>query len=247
MSPQEGTPRDRFLDAIRVASSDLRSAQSAIQDAQRLNEKYDIDRSANLGRAERDVADAADHLERLSRSWSAGAACFVGTTRILTPTGERPIASLRPGDQVLSWSRCAQGLVRSEVRRARSHGPRCIWVLRGDGAETVETTANHRFLTQRGWTRADHLLAHDRLVGLLDGRPRSIAVQVERSSRVEPVYNLVTAGEHSYVAAGFVVHNYSYLAAPRSAVARAMETLKRRHRPVLSGMPVPRRIARHER
>jgi hypothetical protein len=90
--------------------------------------------------------------------------CFPGQTEISTPTGDLPIEDLKLGDLVdtLTGPRKITRLYEHEHRGAM------ITIETVDG--TVQCTPNHPFLTQRGWIRADNLLANDLLMFSKDSR-----------------------------------------------------------------------------
>lgn len=131
--------------------------------------------------------------------------CFDGDTPILTPDGWRPIRELAPGDAVINFDERHGGLKRDTVVRlhanlAVSDGEPML-ALTLDNGTTLRVTANHRFLTERGWVRADALTPDDRI----EPGVRLLArTAIDRPARV---YNLHVEHDHNYVAGGAVAAN----------------------------------------
>ena len=159
--------------------------------------------------------------------------CFTAETRVLMADGtERPIAGIRPGDQVIGRG---SGVNRVTGMHIVPLGLRALF---GVNQHHPFFTAEHPFLTPGGWRALDRvatrletpgldvaeLTAGDVLImaavvsGGYDGA-LALAPAVSLSHLVlhrltrakgEPadnVYNLILDGDHSYVANGFVVHN----------------------------------------
>jgi hypothetical protein len=136
--------------------------------------------------------------------------CFVGTTPILTPEGWRPIAELRAGDRIISYHKSTGTTRIRHVKQQRCFEPARIWELHLAGrAEPIGTTRIHSFLTNRGWKQTKQLKSGDILV--TSGKEDALVTSVVETSRREPVYSLITDGEHTYIAQGCVVHNFTYL------------------------------------
>lgn len=88
-----------------------------------------------------------------------GFGCFVAGTEVATPTGWQAIEALRIGDKVIGGSGNIQTV---ESPQIRPFDGEIIWVATEQGE--VAATPNHRFLTLRGWIRADNLDIGDVLV-----------------------------------------------------------------------------------
>src|SRR3990167_7525109 len=88
--------------------------------------------------------------------------CFTGGTSILTITGWKPIRDVQVGEYVLTH----QDRFRKVTQRmARHHNGAVVRInLSSREGFKVTATANHPFLTQRGWIRADELTGEDFLV-----------------------------------------------------------------------------------
>ncbi|MEA2345348.1 MAG: hypothetical protein QOF63_3517 [Thermoanaerobaculia bacterium] len=156
-----------------------------------------------------------DHRDVLDHSISCTIAttvdpCFPASTRVLTPRGWTTIAELGPGDEVLGYDAATGRTSVRHVTRRLDHGLAAIWDVRIAGSnDVIATTAGHPFLTTRGWVTAQHLAAGDELVTI------GGLVQVERvqkSARCEPVYNLHTTIDHTFIVQGYVIaHNFAWL------------------------------------
>ncbi len=94
---------------------------------------------------------AAEFLETYKPDLLVFDECFVAGTQIRTPEGFRRIETLAAGDKV--WAFDGSNFSIQTVEAAWSRGTDETWVLEVDGIE-YETTANHPFLTERGWRRA---------------------------------------------------------------------------------------------
>lgn len=212
MATNNPDSRDRFWETLNAAVSDLRSAQASLHEAQRLGNKYGIGDRGVVADGLLKVNEVADRLTRLAGRDGTGSPCFPGAALVETPMGRRPIASIQPGDRVLSWSPRTGELVVRIVARVLAHSPRELYVVRCAEERRVITTPNHRFLTTGGWLRTDHLRNGDLLVRTGGTSRPAQVLAVEPTGRCEPVYNLITTGEHSYLVEGFVVHNFTHFA-----------------------------------
>jgi hypothetical protein len=62
----------------------------------------------------------------------------------------------------------------------------------------------------------------------------SRVASVTSSTNREPVYNLVTEGEHNFIVGGVVAHNFTVLRRTRVLAHRALDRLA-----TLGGLPMP--------
>ena len=166
--------------------------------------------------------------------------CFPGSTLILGPGGWRALSEIDAGDLVISHQ-CGKQLpaVRPVTRKLR-HAATVLWNLSVNTQKPpVLCTPNHAFLTGRGWIRARYLREGDELAGRnVRGPYKAKVLSISESERVEPVYNLYTAGEHNFVAGGFVVHNFSYCRSLRTLGHRLfVDPFSTGHSPVEKGNP----------
>lgn len=135
-------------------------------------------------------------------------ACFAAGTLISTPAGDVSIESIVPGQQVWSWDPIAEKPVTRPVARCLSHKPRQvarISLLKSEAEILV--TENHRVLTNSGWLKVRQLQAGAE-IRALDGH-RTVELIQHAFAKV-PVYNLHTIGEHNYVVAGLIAHNFTH-------------------------------------
>ena len=148
--------------------------------------------------------------------YASGSGCFPAAARVLTATGYRPISDIEPGDLVVSYAPDG-GTTLRPVTRKLVHGSCTIQrVVLTDGAP-LRATANHKVLTARGWLQVKDLRPGDELVRV---EGRSTVGEVEAEATPEPVYNLYTAGEHTFVVEGVVVHNFTHLRVLRTWMHR---------------------------
>ncbi len=139
--------------------------------------------------------------------------CFPASTRVLTPGGWQYISAICAGDKVISFNSSSLTPSVQTVTRRLDHGIAPLWELRTTvGASPTKSTANHSYLTTRGWTQLQHLVAGDELVGLnSEGRIKSKVISTSETPLFEPVFNLHTTGEHNFIADGYIVHNFTRL------------------------------------
>jgi hypothetical protein len=147
--------------------------------------------------------------------------CFIGETLVATPTGPRPIESLRSGDLVWSFSfeegrpvaRAVLALHRALVREVRRV------VIAGELAIRGVSPTHPVYFVEHGEFRpASRLVSGDLVTLFRDGGEPSTAhvIAVEATEVHVPsieVFNLSVEGpEHNYFADGVLVHNKSFLA-----------------------------------
>ena len=90
--------------------------------------------------------------------------CFVPGTLVLTPKGELPIESIRPGDLVVS----AQGVSTVEATSCKLSAN--IVTVEFDDGTRLTCTAQHPFFTQDGWRSAGALEVGSLVIGEQDLR-----------------------------------------------------------------------------
>jgi hypothetical protein len=108
--------------------------------------------------------------------------CFVPGTQVATPHGWRDIESLSIGDLVIGGSGNIQTVESPQVRSFKGDIVRIV-SEQGDAS----ATPNHRFLTLRGWIRAENLKIGD------------VLVQISEVSRLN---NAIGNIEHTNAASG---------------------------------------------
>ena len=87
--------------------------------------------------------------------------CFDGDTLITTPTGKKFIKDLKPGDKVINLCETTNQykedtVVKLHKNLANSSTEKML-ELDFDTGIKIRVTANHKFLTNKGWVRADEL------------------------------------------------------------------------------------------
>jgi hypothetical protein len=144
--------------------------------------------------------------------------CFTFSTRVLTLRGWQEIGTVKVGDSVLSYDQASGKLNAREVTKKLEHSPTTIWKVCGSRSQPVLTTSHHPFLTQRGWVLTKNLNVGDKLltVGENNNNEFDPVSFVGTTGQLEPVYNLHTATEHTFIASGYVVHNFAYFRALRT-------------------------------
>jgi intein/homing endonuclease len=147
--------------------------------------------------------------EEKSRGTGGNTSCFLGSTPILTPEGWRPISDLKKGDRIISYDKPTGTTAIRHIKEQRRHKSAKIWeVFLTQCNEPICTTRIHSFLTNSGWKRASQLKSGDILATV--GGSTGVVSSIVETDRFEPVFNLITEGEHTFVAQGCVVHNFTY-------------------------------------
>lgn len=145
-------------------------------------------------------------------SVSGGDACFSAQTLIDTPTGRRPISSLRVGDAVYSFDHINGRTVVGRVTQTFVHPDRAYGrVTLSDGA-VLEVTANHPVYDARArsWRPIGTMKPGDVVLRGRGLEARRLTIRtMEFSSQFGPVYNLAVEPFQTYYANGVVVHNKS--------------------------------------
>jgi hypothetical protein len=148
-----------------------------------------------------------------------GHACFAAGTPVHTLAGQRPIETLRAGDQVLTQDTTTGALSFQPILTVYHNPPNQTYRVRfGDGAgsgeddeddgQSIVATGIHRFWKAgRGWVMARDLKPGDAL-RTLGGTRRVEAVEADD---VRPVFNLEVARGQSFFVGdrGILVHDNS--------------------------------------
>jgi hypothetical protein len=87
--------------------------------------------------------------------------CFDGDSKVLTPSGYVRIADIKPGDKVINYCESTQEfkvdeVVKQHVNLTKTQQEK-MYELEFDNGSTIKVTGNHKFLTNKGWCRADEL------------------------------------------------------------------------------------------
>ncbi|AMV38051.1 polymorphic toxin-type HINT domain-containing protein [Planctomyces sp. SH-PL62] len=159
----------------------------------------------------------------------SGYSCFAGGTPVRTLRGDRPIETIRPGDQVLTQDTTTG---RFDYRAVVTvfHNPPTMTHAIDLGRETVHPTGIHRFWKAgHGWVMARDLKPGDRL--------RTVGGTVEVASaekeKVQPVFNLLLSGGDNYCVGslGLIAHDNGFVepvAAPFDGVPATAELVATR-------------------
>lgn len=87
--------------------------------------------------------------------------CFDGNTLIQTPKGKIPIKNLKEGDKVINLCEKTNQYKEDTVIRVHKNLPNSqnekMLELIFDNGQIIKVTANHKFLTNKGWVRADEI------------------------------------------------------------------------------------------
>ena len=133
--------------------------------------------------------------------------CVAQGTFVTTPSGERPVETLEPGDLVQAWDPESRRAVVTPVVAVRS-GTRSDLVRIGQATLTPE----HPVHAGGSWIGAGRVRAGAILVG--PGGAARDAPEVVAVSGPLPVHDLAVGWPHTYFAGGILVHNKSKLARP---------------------------------
>ena len=162
------------------------------------------------------------HAHAMNKSGGGGGrggGCFPAMTRVRTPQGWQAMGAITVGDTVLSYD-AESGLTRARiVTKKLEHSPRTLWSIELSlSTSPILTTKTHRFLTQRGWIQTGQLRQGDHVVMVNERFAAEVheVRSVQMLPQQERVYNLYTAGEHTYLVEGCVVHNFSVLRSLRT-------------------------------
>lgn len=98
--------------------------------------------------------------------------CLAPGTMIMTPSGEVPIETLRPGDKVFSFNEETQIFIIDEVVKlhinlSNSSSAEMYEFDMEDGGK-IQITGNHKILTGRGWIEAREVVDGDDIISYYD-------------------------------------------------------------------------------
>jgi ribonucleoside-diphosphate reductase alpha chain len=96
--------------------------------------------------------------------------CFAGDQLVLTPRGYKPIAEIRAGDTIINIDERTGLFKEDTVVKQHQNLPKSsdedMLELSFNDGKTIKVTANHKFLTNVGWVRADELTENMEIVSL---------------------------------------------------------------------------------
>jgi Pretoxin HINT domain len=140
-----------------------------------------------------------------------GKRCFPSSALVRTPHGYEVICKLNAGDSVICYDELSGTFGAREVTRRIEYPAAILWDIRMVGLPVpVATTASNPFLTTSGWKSAIHLAPSDQLIAFDEhgGVKHETVLSVDVTDRRQAVYNLHTAGDHTYIVDGLIVHNF---------------------------------------
>lgn len=149
---------------------------------------------------------------------ASSAWCFVGTTKVRTPGGEKRIETLREGDEITSVDLATGKVVRNRIQKITRIEKQSFGRLTGL-PRPIDVTSGHRFLTGAARTDEDFLpigrIAPAENLFLVDedARPDRRLRAVPRGHFVCPfgqatVHDLTLVGEpRNFIAEDILVHN----------------------------------------
>ena len=129
------------------------------------------------------------------------------------PGGVRNIEDVREGDAVLAWCESRNRVVEDKVVAARVTGIKPTVRIDFADGRSVRATANHPFLTSRGWVAAGDLRESDEVVDARAGKMEHGGARIVSARRLPPeeVWNLETERTHTFLSDGLVVHNCNHM------------------------------------
>ncbi|MFA6294345.1 MAG: Hint domain-containing protein, partial [Victivallales bacterium] len=135
-----------------------------------------------------------------------GGGCLEKGTLISTPSGLKPIETLKINDAVLASS--GNGIVQSKVSCVIQVKSGAFYEI-GVAERKIRATAEHPFEVGAGEYKIASSLKVGDKVRLSDGRKIVIAKidSIARTASSGPAYNLLVSPCDTYIANGFVVHN----------------------------------------
>ncbi|GEM_PF-4651775 len=149
------------------------------------------------------------------------AGCFPSGTMVRTPEGETPVEKLRPTDQVVTQNRSGDFVTR-EIIRKNLYTAKSVSSIYFEDGTFLRVTDHHTVRSRRGWIRVRDLTEGCEIAkACTHGGRRWIGIdRIEREVSVESVYNIVVAGECTFVAEGVIAHSFTYFRRTRTALQR---------------------------
>lgn len=130
--------------------------------------------------------------------------CFPEGTRILTPSGYKPIEELSCGDEVVSFDPHI-GLAKGVIQNLLIQRSRIFMTVKFSDGRQLTCTPEHPFFTRRGWVRARELQQGDEVLSLwysdnVEGckevlQPQVLLPVAESTSTTEPDVETGSKGE----------------------------------------------------
>jgi predicted lipid-binding transport protein (Tim44 family) len=136
----------------------------------------------------------------------AGGGCFLAGTLIQTENGPTSIEELKIGDIVLSFDENLN-IDRSAVDYTYSVLSNSYFIIKTSHSE-VRATAEHPFLTETGYIKAEDLMSGETVFILTDkGAVQEKIISITEVNNPTTAYNLGVDKDHTFIADDFFVHN----------------------------------------
>jgi hypothetical protein len=132
--------------------------------------------------------------------------CIAEGTAVATPSGLRPIESLRAGDEVLSISQCGEQCVSTVVNTRATRVNRIHELKFGDG-RLLELTAEHPVRVDERWVTAGDIESLQRIMTDAGAAQVASNCELQRATRV---VDLTVSPHENFFANGVLVHNKSF-------------------------------------
>ena len=181
----------------------------------------------NAGQAQMEIE--RQRKQEHQRQMSGGSnGCFPTGTPILTPNGLVAIEQLKTGDHVLSPDITGKLMLKKVIKRI-DHKPQQIWVIALHNNSQIMTTSIHSFMRNGKWVQAHQLKNGDKISTVSQNGHLSekMVTASYKGSTSAPVFNLIVAGNFTFIANGAVVHSFSYFRDLRMAFWRIVYPIPR--------------------
>lgn len=94
--------------------------------------------------------------------------CFSGDMRVLTPNGYVKIKDLNEGDVIINYDennkQFKNDVIIKKYKNIKKSSGEKMYRLKFDDGTSIDVTGNHKFLTDKGWIRADMLTEEHNII-----------------------------------------------------------------------------------
>jgi hypothetical protein len=147
--------------------------------------------------------------------------CLAYGSRVSTPNGPVATETLEVGDDVWGWDVANDRATLAKVTHSYDNGLQTTYGVYTKSGRNIRTTAEHPFLTQRGWVEASDLCEEDKIrvgtqlpifnqtISERDARldPSWDEINDIQLHQAEPTWSLGISGDHTHITEGLVTHN----------------------------------------